>query len=437
MARRSASPARRRRPRRSDGPASAPDVDPIECVIEGLAAGGDGVARMPDGRTLFVPLAAPGDRLRVEVTELRRRHARARILELLEPGPDRVTPRCDVFGECGGCTWQHLDYAAQLRAKAVILGDALERIGRLRRPDPLTIHPSPAAYGYRLRARPILEAGRVGYRRRRSRELCAAETCPVLEPGLATAWTRLEREAADGVEGEREILLGSDGRLQIHDPSSRSPRRGEPAWLEVDGRRLRVSPGVFAQANRGLLSTLVRSVRTAVIAGEAVRDGLLLELHAGAGLLTLACAPHFLRVVAVEIDERAARDLAFNLEETGITHAEVRAEDSATASAHLAGNDDRPDVVLLDPPRTGLEPGVVPALASLAAPRVVYLSCDPATLARDIALLCDEGYALTSVEGFDLFPQTPHVEALAVLERPAGGTLPREPGGRSRDAIAI
>jgi len=385
------------------------------CRIESLAAGGDGVAHLPDGRTVFVEQVAPGDLARVELTSVQRRHARARLVALLEPGPDRVAPRCAVFGECGGCTWQHLSYTAQVRAKAAILRSAIERIGRLACPDPLPFHPSPSPYAYRLRARLLLEDGRVGYRRRRSHSVCDTRACPILVPELEAAIPSLAHEAARGGRGEREIACGSDGGALIRRPGG-GPGAGPPLELAVEGRMLRVSPGVFAQANRGLLEPLAASVRRALAAG-ALPDGLLVELHAGAGFFTLGCAPGFLHAIAVESSAAACEDLRFNLERAGLHHVEVREDGADTALAELARAAVHPDVVLMDPPRAGLGRDAAEQLARLEPHRIVYLSCDPATLSRDLAVLVEGGYRLESLEGFDLFPQTPHVEALAVLER--------------------
>ncbi|MGH0036268.1 MAG: class I SAM-dependent RNA methyltransferase [Myxococcota bacterium] len=417
---------RRREPGAAGDASSDADVPEVECEIETLAAGGDGVGRLPDGRALFVEGAAPGDRVRVRVSELRARYARGRVVRLLEPGPDRVEPACPSFGVCGGCSWQHIDYAAQVRAKTGILRDAVERIGHLACPDPIPFHASPEAYGYRLRARLLVSGREVGYRRRRSHAVCAVRECPVLEPALAERLGDMADDAASGRlgHGEWELFAGAQG------PRVRRVRRGagEPAEIEVLGAKLRISPGVFAQANRGLLDPLAEAVRRAVVAGRpAAPDGLLLELFAGAGFFTLGCAPHFLATVAVESDAAAVRDLRFNLARAGLGPVEVRAEACEAVLADWASQGRSPDVVLLDPPRAGLGREGVEALARIAPGRVVYLSCDPATLARDLARLCDDGYTLRGLEGFDLFPQTPHVEALAVIERvgepPAQGSI--------------
>ncbi|MDJ0850777.1 MAG: class I SAM-dependent RNA methyltransferase [Myxococcota bacterium] len=374
--------------------------------IESLAAGGDGVARAPDGRVVFVPFSAPGDRVRVRFEEQRRRFARARVTELVEASPARVEPRCPAFGECGGCSWQHVAYSAQAEAKRGIVVDALERIGGLEVPQ-VELVPCPSPYAYRMRARLLAEGGRVGYRRRASHALRAVDACPVLVPALEAELARLASRPPPG-DGEWELACAGD-RVRAVPLDGRSRDAGS-LTLEVAGERLRVSPGVFAQANALLLEPLVERVMTAVGSGT-----LAVELFAGAGLFTLPLARRFARVLAVEGFEPAASDLRANLAAAGLASAEVvgrRVEEAAPSLVGLS-----PEVVLLDPPRTGLPAGGVALLVGLAASRVAYLSCDPATLARDLRELCPQGYRLAGVEVFDLFPQTPHVEALATLQR--------------------
>jgi 23S rRNA (uracil1939-C5)-methyltransferase len=421
----------------------------VESAIERLAAGGDGVGRTSDGRALFVPFTAPGDRVRVRLLEQRPRYARGSLEALLEPGPERTKPRCPVFGVCGGCSWQHLGYPLQVRAKADILRDSLVRIGgfELSEPPPMTRSPRP--YAYRNRTRVLMAGGRVGYRRRRSHEICAVDRCPVLEPALERALARMSRRASTAVPGrpapagilalgpvepgaprgrdddgaEWELVLGADDAVRTA-PLSGSAEQAPKLVLRCSGERIAISPGVFAQGNAYLLDALASGVVRAACrtypgtggGAPAVLASSLVELFSGAGLLTLPLARRFDRVVAMESHPAAVCDLRFNLRTAGLKGIEVIHTRVERGLRTLRG--ERPDVVVLDPPRTGLASSAAEDLAALAAPRIVYLSCDPATLARDAAKLRLSGYQLVHVEGFDLFPQTPHVEALAVLERP-------------------
>ncbi len=394
----------------------------LDLTIDALAAGGDGVGRAPDGRVVFVPFTAPGDQVTVRLEPGGTRFARGRVVALRHPGPTRTDPLCAVFGSCGGCAWQHVDYPAQLAAKRTILHDALVRIGGLRLEAEPDVLACPSPYGYRSRTRIVVAGGRVGYRRRRSHAVCATHRCPILVPALDDALAAL---AADppAEEGEWELAAGSAGDVRVTPLAGAAPA-GPRLALAVAGERIERTPGVFAQSNALLLEALVAGVLEAAGTGEEA-----LELFAGAGFFTLGLARRFARVVAVEGDPAAARDLAFNLERAGLGHAEVQAAAvEAALEARMRGAG-WPDVVVLDPPRTGLPRGVAARLGALGASRLVYLSCDPATLARDLAALAGEGYALVRVRGFDLFPQTPHLEALAVMAREPGGSGAAHPSG--------
>ncbi len=385
--------------------------DVVELRVDALAAGGDGVGRAPDGRVVFVALAAPGDRVEARIDAVHRRHARGEVVRVIEPGASRVAPRCPAFGVCGGCAWQHVDYAAQCEAKRAIVEDALRRVGHLEPPAPVALRPSPSAYAYRARARVAVAGGEVGYRRRRSHALCAVRRCPVLLPSLEAELAALA-DAAPAADGEWEIAAGARGRRR-HPVGA----AGDAIEWRVDGEPLRVSAGVFFQANPELHGALLDAVAAA--AGRGARA---VELHAGAGFLTLRLAAAFERVTAVESDPAAAADLRHNLARAGRDAVEVvhaRAERWLEAPPADAA---APDALVLDPPRSGLAPGAAERIAALGPARIAYLSCDPATLARDLAALVASGYALAGVEAFDLFPQTPHVEVLARLLRARGGS---------------
>jgi len=368
------------------------------------------VARDDDGRVVFVPFTAPGDHVRVRLTQRRTRFARGRVEALLEPSTRRTDPVCPVFGSCGGCSWQHLDYPTQVEAKARILEDAIRRVGGLEVPAPVRVVASPREYGYRSRARVLVEGGRVGFRRAQSHAICATSRCPILAEPLPARLAELF--AAPGPDGERELALGAD-RVRVCDAAAPGPP-GDRIFLEVEGERVGISPGVFSQGNSTLWGPLARAVWEAAGSGDRA-----LEVYAGAGFLTLGLARRFARLVAIESDPMAAADLVWNLERAGLGGVEVRPETFERAAADEALRIAGPQVVVLDPPRTGLTAGAAEALAEIRAPRVVYLSCDPATLARDAARLARRGYRITHLTGFDLFPQTPHVEALAVLETDA------------------
>lgn len=389
---------RLRRTRTADG-------EMLDLMIEQLAAGGDGVAHHPDGRVVFVPFTAPGDRVRVRIEQDKARYLRARVETLLEASAKRVDPVCPVFGGCGGCAWQHVAYDAQLAAKVRIVEDALERVGGLAYSGTIDMTPSPREYGYRSRARVVRNAGRVGYRKRGSRSLQVVSRCPVLEPELDAELHRLALSEDVEAHGEWEIAWASGTARS----TPLDDRPSEPGLaLDVGSDTLTVSPGAFFQANGPLREKLGDAVALATGSGSRA-----IELFAGAGFFTLELSRRFEHVVALEADPTAARDLEANLERAGRPNVEVWSTRLEEAVGRLPGG----DVLLVDPPRTGLPAGTASRLAARGPRRIVYLSCDPATLARDLGDFARDRYTVRHVEAFDLFPQTPHVEVLAVLER--------------------
>jgi len=412
IARRNRGPSRRQ-PKRSRS--TSESDQPVELEIEELAAGGDGVGHAPDGRVVFVPFTAPGDRVRVRITARRSNYAHGVVEALLKPGSQRVDPVCAVFGSCGGCAWQHVSYAAQLEAKQKIACAALRRIGGLALPDDasLSITPSKSPYRYRTRSRVMVSAGKVGYRRRRSHALAATRCCPVLVDELEARLSDLADDPPE-TEGEWELVAGRSA--DIDEPVARAEplpaAGGSRLWLPVGEDRIGVSPGVFVQSNAGLLDALSRAVTNAAGTGRRAFD-----LFSGAGFFTLGLARNFDEVVAVESNPVAAGDLEANLREAQIDNVRV------LASSVEAVLDDpefarlSPDRVVVDPPRSGLGEAVAERIAEFGAERIVYLSCDPATLARDLSVFDHRGYRLMAAECFDLFPQTPHVEMLAVMGR--------------------
>ena len=379
-------------------------------TIERLAAGGEGVAHGPDGRVVFVAGVAPGDRIRVRIVEEHPKWLRGELDALEAPGPGRALPRCPLFGRCGGCAWQHLDYETQRTAKAEILRDALVRIGGLALPGEVEVVASPP-YAYRGRARVGVARGVVGFRRLRSHALEPAAACPVLVPELEAALAALAANPP-ARDGEIELCAGDDGRVRAWGPGGLL--HGE-AQLAIDAgpARIAVSTGVFFQGN-----ARVRGALLAAVLAAAGRGRRALDLCAGAGFFTFGLAERFTEVLAVESSPPAVRDLRRNLEANGAPNVAVRC---APLESFLASAEPRAfgaDAIVVDPPRTGLGAALSRELAAAAgAARLVYVSCAPATLARDLAVLAAEGLRLESVRGFDLFPQTAHVEAIAVLSR--------------------
>ncbi|RMH40809.1 MAG: class I SAM-dependent RNA methyltransferase [Deltaproteobacteria bacterium] len=401
-------------------------MDEIEVVVDAIAAGGDGVARAPDGRVVFVARTAIGDRVRVRITESRRRYARGEIVAVVEPSADRVAPACPLFGDCGGCQWQHLSAGAQAAAKQAIVASALRRAvdaGMELRP---LQSPAPPV-GWRRRARlhwVRRRRGRgaaIGWYRPRSHRVVDVAACPQLEPALAGALEAVRGVLAPGLGGTGDVslLAGHAGDVHVaiagpHRPAAAEAlARRPPVVGVVAGRRvwgaadIEVEPGLrgradrFAQASRAGNAALIAAV-DAACAERPV--GAALELYAGSGNLSRALAHHARRVVAV--------DVAVGAPLAGVRW---RKGDAAAVAGELAAAGERFDLVVIDPPRAGAA-DALDAVVALRPARIVYASCDPATLARDLDRLSAAGYAPRWAQPIDMMPQTAHVEVVVAID---------------------
>lgn len=422
----------------------------LRAKIEKLVYGGEGLAHA-EGHALFVPFVLPGEEVLVRPVQIKPKLVRGRMENLMVASPERIVPPCPHFTRCGGCHYQHIPYEAQLSYKETILRESLRRLGRIEWTGPVTTHTSPP-YGYRNRAQWKVRRQEgeatpsMGYFEAASSVLCAVEECALLSPLLAGALAALrealrngklstlsEVEAFADASDERLLLTAAFTSLEgttpdavaemlraaipgiesvlLHDVSrDRFELRG-PGFLRYRARDAahRVGHLSFFQVNRFLVETL----RDAVVKDAA--GTLALDLFAGVGLFSLPLAQKFARVSAVEGNPAAARDLEENLR--GVSRAGAMAEAvNQEAEPFLARSRETPDMVVLDPPRAGLTAEIVRHLLSLRAPEIRYLSCSPATLARDLQWLAT-GYEITEVSLFDLFPQTYHLETLVRLRK--------------------
>ena len=379
----------------------------LEVEIERLLPGGVGLAHA-DGLTLFVSLAAPGDLVRVRVDRVQGKLGFASIEEVIKASPVRVEPPCPYFGRCGGCDFQQMTYEAQLNAKLDIIHDCFQRIAKISTPVEIVIHPSPQDWRYRARAMWQVDAGKtsLGYFVRGSREVCDVEYCAVLVPELQQTLESV-RGAIESTTGIRDIsAVAGDEGVSVHPPVADLETR-EVTRL-IAGERYHFSAKSFFQTNHELLPALI---------GEAIgeaRGNVAVDLYCGVGLFTLPLARRFTRVIGVEGNERAARFSKRNLEVAQLKNAQIAAADVGAwlADPEVPSN---VDLLLLDPPRTGAENKVISGILSLKPSRIVYVSCDPATLSRDLKKLLAGGYLLDSVAAFDMFPQTHHVETVVRL----------------------
>ena len=405
--------------------------------VSGLASGGEGVGRLDDGRVVFVEGGVPGDLVLLTDWTLKKKLARARIDRLIESSADRVEARCEHFGRCGGCQWQHIRYDAQLEAKRTTVRNALERIGGFKSDLDVAITASPEPYRYRARARLSEFGGVIGYRRQGSRDIEPVESCVVLTETAQDALSRLR----DSIGSETEqplstedsssprkkkaptewiVSSGTAGPAIFQEVVAKRERNAdsESITLEVLGEKLRASSNSFMQGNALLWDALADEVcRQCLFSEDDRAPKRFVELYAGIGFLTIPIARRGLSGVAIESDQAALADLTFNLAQTGLAKQVEIVRGRVEKRRDLRRRFGPADVLIVDPPRVGLESSIRDAIASDGPSRVVYVSCDPATLARDLRVLVARGYALSSVQALDLFPQTPHVEVVARLDR--------------------
>jgi 23S rRNA (uracil1939-C5)-methyltransferase len=434
-----------------------------------LAFGGRGVARR-SGMVIFVPGALPGESVRARVSKVRKTYGEASVMEVLRPSVDRVPPPCSHYGACGGCDLQHMKPAAQASAKGSQVRTILERVGGIQAPpvEETRVGGEPWAYRFRMDFEWTTDrrGPRLGLHRRGSaREIVPIDRCHLVSDTVnaIAAWlgeearTRrlaswdparhrglLRRTGIQEARGTGEILISlATGRGDppalvslARDLLRRFPRvvgvareeidrRGLAAGESilagrdylvavVDGDRFMVPSDAFFQPNATACATLRRAVIEAISNGA---DATILELYCGVGFFTLALARHAGSVVAVEGSRRACAAARANASAARLTNCRFIHGDVQEVLAR-AVDETRPDVIVLDPPRTGLPRGVTLALAASGVPRLVYVSCDPATLARDLKMLAAEGgIRVESVVPIDLFPQTHHVECVARLRR--------------------
>ncbi|HST09495.1 MAG TPA: 23S rRNA (uracil(1939)-C(5))-methyltransferase RlmD [Terriglobales bacterium] len=439
----------------------------MELTIEKLIYGGDGLGRLPAdekgrGKAAFVPFTLPGEKVDIALREQKPGFVRAAATRIVEASPLRIEARCPYFQRCGGCHYQHADYREQLRIKEDILKENLRRLAKMELPSALKVHASPQ-WNYRNRTRlqvRVDSAFALGYFKASSHELLPVESCPISSPLLNRAIETLWRLGRDGqvpqevrevelfaneddsllqVElyvdlretgGKKQAPQALAERLRVELPEvvsvcifaqTAASARGvqghiteEPLWTLGPGEfryvtkagALRVSGGSFFQVNRFLVDELV-----GIVAGARTGE-IALDLYAGVGLFSMALAPSFRHIVAVESSQGSAADLKYNSPRNAKA---VR----STVDAYLAdrGAKLRPDLVVVDPPRAGLGDRVVRSLAQMGAPRLTYVSCDPATLARDLVTLTGAGYRVEQAHLVDLFPQTYHIESVVELVR--------------------
>ncbi|HOT91225.1 MAG TPA: 23S rRNA (uracil(1939)-C(5))-methyltransferase RlmD [Anaerolineae bacterium] len=409
-----------------------PDV--VTLKLDAMAHGGEAIGRY-EGRAIFVPYAIPGEQVRVELVEDRGRYARARLLEVLEPSPARVAPACPYFGPeaCGGCQWQHIDYAIQARLKGLVVMDQFRRVGKFDEPPILEPFPDETGWEYRNHALFRTDAaGRLGFLSAHSHDVYPVDDCPILHPLLndllhsldlvypELEWMELRAGTATGdlmvvlqAREDEPPALEVDFPLsvvQIRHDDAIAPLIGLDYILEViHERTFHISATSFYQVNSAQAAQLVEVVMEAL---EPRGYQKVLDAYCGVGLFTAFLSEVAGHVIGIEAHPAAVADARHNLADAdNVTLLE------GTVEAQLPTVQDKLDAAVVDPPRTGLELAALDALVVHNPARIVYVSCDPATLARDAQRLVKHGYTLQWVQPVDLFPQTYHIENVALLTR--------------------
>jgi 23S rRNA (uracil1939-C5)-methyltransferase len=428
----------------------------LRISIEKLVYGGDGLAHA-DGNTVFVPYVLPGEEVRAAAKSKRKKLVWAKLLEVTSASAQREGARCPHFQTCGGCHYQHISAAEQLRLKKEILRETLSRLGGIQWSGAIQEH-SAQPYGYRNRAQWAVRNANpraIGYFLPESSLIVPIDECPVLSPLLAKTFGQLQELARSNRLPERVLEIeafadSADEKISLNVAFERFPKPAKelasafrealpqieslllaeekkdrfeltgPGYLyhEAGGFRYRVSHLSFFQVNRFLIEDLLQTM----IAGAKGETAL--DLYAGVGFFTLPLTRTFHRVASVDANLAATRDLHVNAESAGVTVI----SHNEHAEEFLRKTTEKPDFVVLDPPRSGLGAEAAAKLAELRAPEIVYLSCDPSTLARDLAVLtgskktgdaatASTRYEITDMHLFDLFPQTYHIETFVRLRR--------------------
>lgn len=385
----------------------------LDVRIENLTNEGSGVARV-DGWVVFVPFALPGELVRCRIFRNHKNYSNADLVEVLEPSADRVPPQCPLFGQCGGCQYQHLDYAKQVEWKRRQVEELLQHMAKIEHPV-LPVISSPRQYGYRSKITPHFhrpkdgEIGAIGFLRAGTRNaMVDVEQCPIAMPELNAELRRVRDQARAGQQAFKNgatllMRAAANGVLT---------RADQTAVEEVGPVRFEFQAGDFFQNNPFILPDFVRySVEQARASGARF----LVDAYCGSGLFGISAAHAFEEVIGVEISESAVRKAAHNASLNGLENCRFLAADAEEIFKEVphAGAE---TVVVIDPPRAGCSPEFLQQLFRFHPRRVVYISCNPATQMRDLVLFQEAGWQLLTVQPFDLFPQTKHLECVITLE---------------------
>ncbi len=408
------------------------ETNTFDVLLDRHAYGGAAMGRLPDARAVFVPFGLPGERARVRIVEEKKHFARAELLEILEAVPQRIKPKCRHFGQCGGCHYQHLSYEDQTTAKVAILRDQLQRIGKIASPPLRPMVTCSSAWEYRNHVQFHLdERNKLGFVDVNGKAILPISECYLPEPAIGALWPRLEFERGiplqrvslcAGADGDLMLVLESDEieapELELEADLSVVHLSHDDAlvmagddhlYMQVLGRYFKVSAASFFQVNTLMAGKMVEYVLERLPLSP---DSTVLDVYCGVGLFSAFLAGRCKRLVGIEVSPSACDDFAANLDE--FDHVELYQAAAGDVIPHLEAER---AAVLLDPPRAGLEQAALAGLLRFRPATVVYVSCDPSTLARDAARLIAGGYRLVEITPFDLFPQTYHIESISLFEK--------------------
>jgi len=395
--------------------------------------GGETLARLPDGRAVFIPYSIPEENVLIRLIEEKESYARAELLEILSPSPQRIEPRCPHYSTCGGCHYQHLTYDEQLKIKQAILEDQFRRVGKINDPPVKQIISSPLIWNYRNQVQfHVNQMGEIGFKKHRSSLIVPIQECHLPEDNLNLIWPTLEVEFIPGLDrisirsgenGEDELIIFESSDPQpieftvdfplsaVHQgPGGEIILSGDDfTVIEVKEYPFVVSAGSFFQVNTQVAELIVDYLLGVLPLNE---DSIVLDVYCGVGLFSVFIAPRVRKVIGIESSPSAGEDFLYNL--AGYDNVELFDAPAEDVLPHLKLT---PDLILLDPPRTGITKKVLDSVVTLAPDTLVYISCDPATLARDANRFGKQGYTLQESTPFDMFPQTYHIESVNIFQR--------------------
>ncbi|MCX7816868.1 MAG: class I SAM-dependent RNA methyltransferase [Syntrophales bacterium] len=396
-------------PRKSEEKSMPSLEDLLNLKIERIAYGGEGVGRWENIVT-FVPFTAPEDELTAKVTEVKKHYIRAEIANITNPSPIRVLPPCPYFTVCGGCCYQHIPYEKQIEIKKEQVVEVFRRIGRFNSPPVEEFLPSPKPFHWRGKMEFFLRSNskevHIGLLKPSSHEVVEIESCLIAHETINDTLKRI-RKKTDTVKVNRpfqKIAVWSHND-NVDDVITR--------W--VGGKEIVVPHTGFFQANLFLVDKLVTSV---IEFCDLKGNELVVDAYGGSGLFALFLAPISGKVYSIEVDEKASNCAGFNFSRSNLNNAfSIKGDVGEILKALFNGTNEVPDVIVLDPPRPGCRKDILQTIVDISPRRIVYVSCNPATQARDCRFLVSHGYTLETIRPLDMFPQTAHIETVALIRR--------------------